>query len=330
MGIYNVHAGHCPQGKGAYGAVGILKESVEDRLVKNEIIYLLKEKGHTVYDCTVEEAVSAKECLSEIVKKCNQRKVDLDISIHLNSGRNDYSGDGQTGGTEVYNFSQQTQAVSDRICRNISSQLNIRNRGTKYSTNLYVLRNTKSPSILVECCFVDDKDDTDRWNYKQCAKAIVDGILGDSSQPGTSPSPLPDPAPSLNPQPSNGYIVDVDGFWGTGTTKATQKMFSSDIDGVVSRQSIKNKKYLKNATSGWKFYSNYEEFKKGSLMIKKLQLYIGMSGKDVDGIAGKTTIVSLQRFLINKGYSVGSYGADGYMGADTVKAWQRYINMINK
>ena len=31
MGTYNVHAGHCPQGKGASGAVGILQESVEDR-----------------------------------------------------------------------------------------------------------------------------------------------------------------------------------------------------------------------------------------------------------------------------------------------------------
>lgn len=36
MGTYNVHAGHCPQGKGASGAVGILQESVEDRIVKTK------------------------------------------------------------------------------------------------------------------------------------------------------------------------------------------------------------------------------------------------------------------------------------------------------
>ena len=330
--IYNVHAGHCPQGKGASGAVGILEESVEDRLVKDEIISQLRQKGHTVYDCTCEEALSASGCLKAIVKKCNQHAVNLDISIHLNSGRNDYEGDGATGGTEVYNFSEKTKAVSDRICQNISSRLNIRNRGTKYSRSLYVLKHTNSPAILVECCFVDDKDDADRWDYMKCASAIVDGILGNQSQtaPTPAPTPAPAPAPTPNLKPSVKDQVEVDGYWGIGTTKATQKMLSSDIDGVVSRQSLKNKKYLKNATSGWKFYSDYEDFKKGSLMIKKLQRYVGLSGKDADGIAGKTTVLYLQKFLIKKGYSVGSYGADGYMGADTVKAWQKYINEKNK
>ncbi len=52
MGTYNVHAGHCPQGQGASGAVGILQESVEDRIVKNEVIRLLRAEGNTVYDCT--------------------------------------------------------------------------------------------------------------------------------------------------------------------------------------------------------------------------------------------------------------------------------------
>ena len=55
MGTYNVHAGHCPQGKGASGAVGLLQESVEDRKVKNRVISALKNAGHTVYDCTCEE-----------------------------------------------------------------------------------------------------------------------------------------------------------------------------------------------------------------------------------------------------------------------------------
>ena len=45
MGTYNVHAGHCPQGKGASGAVGILQASVEDRIVKNEVIRLLEQRG---------------------------------------------------------------------------------------------------------------------------------------------------------------------------------------------------------------------------------------------------------------------------------------------
>lgn len=188
MAVYNVHAGHCPQGKGAYGAVGILKESVEDRIVKDEVIRLLRSEGHTVYDCTCEENTTVNGCLQKIVAKCNQHSVALDVSIHLNSGRNDYKGDKSTGGTEVWNYDTRTKAISDRICVNISKDLGIRNRGTKYSTSLYVLANTNSPALLVECCFVDDKDDANAWNAKKCAKAIVEGILNKKISSGSTSS----------------------------------------------------------------------------------------------------------------------------------------------
>lgn len=177
MGTYNVHAGHCPQGKGASGAVGILQESVEDRAVKNEVIRLLRAEGHTVYDCTCDENTTKQGCLNKIVAKCNQHSVDLDISIHLNSGRNDYGGDGSTGGVEVWNYDTGTQEISNRICEAIATELGIHNRRTKYDKDLFVLANTKSKALLVECCFVDDADDAKVWDAKRCAKAIVRGIL---------------------------------------------------------------------------------------------------------------------------------------------------------
>lgn len=174
---YNVHAGHCPQGQGASGAVGILQESVEDRAVKNEVIRLLRAEGHTVYDCTCDENTTKQGCLNKIVAKCNQHSVDLDISLHLNSGRNDYGGDGSTGGVEVWNYDTGTQEISDRICEAIATELGIHNRRTKYDKDLFVLANTKSKALLVECRFVDDADDAKVWDAKRCAKAIVRGIL---------------------------------------------------------------------------------------------------------------------------------------------------------
>ena len=39
---------------------------------------------------------------------------------------------------------------AERIAKNISNTLGIRNRGVKTSTKLYVLRKTKSPALLVE------------------------------------------------------------------------------------------------------------------------------------------------------------------------------------
>lgn len=185
MAKYNVHAGHCPQGKGASGATGLLKESVEDRLIKNEVIKLLKANGHTVYDCTCDTAETQSGCLSKIVSKCNQHSVDLDISIHLNSGKNDKKGDGKVGGFETWATANTgiKKQVSERIRKNMKA-IGFTDRGSKTTSGLYVLNHTKSKAILLEVCFVDDKDDYNLYKkvgYKAVAKAIVEGILGVSS-----------------------------------------------------------------------------------------------------------------------------------------------------
>ncbi len=48
----------------------------------------------------------------------------------------------------------------------------------KNASYLYVLKNTKAPAMLIECCFVDDKDDVALYDYKSMAEAIVYGITG--------------------------------------------------------------------------------------------------------------------------------------------------------
>lgn len=174
MASYNVHAGHCPDNQGACGAIGYLKESTEARRVKNYVIKYLEEAGQEVFDCTYEKRGTREECLQSIVSKCNQNKVELDISIHLNSG-------GGTG-CEVLNYDVRTREVSDRICKNVSTLLGIRNRGTKYAPELYVLKNTINLAVLIECCFVDCEIDKTAWNPELCAKGIVEGILGKTIQ----------------------------------------------------------------------------------------------------------------------------------------------------
>lgn len=178
MEAYNIHAGHAPVGTGgATGAVGLISESYEDRLVKNKVIEILRLYGKTVYDCTCDLGYNQAQVLNYIVKQCNRNSVTLDISIHLNSGRNDYGGDGITGGVEVYGYDNNLQEVGSRISENIASILGIRDRGYKTNNSLYVLRATKSPALLIECCFVDDRDDVNAWDANKCAIAIVSGIL---------------------------------------------------------------------------------------------------------------------------------------------------------
>lgn len=193
MAIYNVHGGHSLVCR---GASGLLDEVNEDRKVKNKVIELLRNAGHTVYDCTDDDGKTQNQNLSNIKNKCNAHKVDLDISIHLNAGRNDAGGDGKTGGVEVWNYSDKTKEVSDRICSNISTALGITNRGTKYTKSLYILNSTTAPALLVECCFVDDKDDAEHWNAYNCARAIAQGIMHGTGSLQNKPTPAPTPAPA--------------------------------------------------------------------------------------------------------------------------------------
>ena len=188
----NVHAGHNADGKVACGAVGLIKESTEARKVKNEVIKQLKALGHTVYDCTVDDAKNVSANLSEIVSKCNAHEADLDVSIHFNSGRNDKKGDGDNAGVEVWLYSTSSKAKSyaTNVCKAVAA-LGFDNRGVKYSTGLYVLKHTKAPAMLIECCFVDDADDIELYNYKTMAAAIVKGITGKTvSASGTSSTTL--------------------------------------------------------------------------------------------------------------------------------------------
>lgn len=168
----NVHGGHSLKCR---GASGLLDEVKEDRLVKDKLIELLKVNGHTVYDCTDNTGKTQSENLKTIVKRCNSHTVDWDISIHLNSGRNDKKGDGKTGGVEVYCYDQSSYNMAYKIARSIKDTLGIsyHEEPVKYRKDLYVLANTKAKAILVECCYVDDKDDYDKWSATKCAMAIA-------------------------------------------------------------------------------------------------------------------------------------------------------------
>ena len=183
----NVHAGHNPEGKTACGAIGLLKESTEARAVKDKVISMLKSQGHTVYDCTVDNGTSKNDVLKKIVAKCNEHEVDLDVSIHFNAGANKILNKVTTG-TEVFVYSSASKAKSyaQKVVNAISA-LGFKNRGVKTSTSLYVLKNTKNPAMLIECCFVDDPDDAELYNADKMAQAIVKGITGVTvSIPSTS------------------------------------------------------------------------------------------------------------------------------------------------
>lgn len=185
MTAYNVHGGHSLKCR---GASGLLDEVNEDREVKNKLIELLRANGYIVYDCTDDYSTTQKANLRNIVSKCNAHTVDLDISIHLNSGRNDSNGDGKTGGVEVFGYDDRIYGVAYKIAENISNTLGIGFHGSpvKYRKDLCVLRETRAKAILIECCFVDDRDDANRWDSTKCAMAIA-SALGCKTNVSTAP-----------------------------------------------------------------------------------------------------------------------------------------------
>ena len=170
--IINVHGGHSLKCR---GASGLLDEVNEDRAVKNKVIELLRNEGHTVYDCTDDNGKDQNSNLKVIVNKCNDHKVDLDVSIHLNAG-------GGTG-TEVYIYSDSSKAKdeAERIAKNISNTLGIRNRGVKVSKNFTVLKKSKMPALLVEVDFISNSIVEDICtSYDYCyvaAKNICNALL---------------------------------------------------------------------------------------------------------------------------------------------------------
>lgn len=247
----NVHAGHTKQNgrsAGAGSAKTGIYESVEDRKIKDEVIKILRAKGHTVYDCTA-EGNSMRDNLEKIVAKCNAHSVDLDISIHLNCFN------GQAHGTETHLYSSASKAkkYAERTCKNLAS-LGFTNRGIKVSPSLYVLRHTAAPAMLIETFFCDSVEDCSIYRtkgYKKVAEMIakaIDTKAETASKTYTGKLPAGTVGVGMGSTADVklwqkalcwfGDDVEVDGIFGKDTkakTIACQKRLGVEPDGYVGK-----------------------------------------------------------------------------------------------
>lgn len=180
--IFAINKGHSLTG-GDYGAVGHIIESKETRTLGNLVIDKLRDKGHTVIDCTVDTAVNVSYALNKIVQMENNSNAELFVSIHFNAG-------GGTG-TEVYiapntasmysnsSVYELNREIGSKVCLSISNACGWRNRGLK-EDYFFVLTNTKAKAILIEVCFVDSND-YKLYNANKVATAIVNALTNSSS-----------------------------------------------------------------------------------------------------------------------------------------------------
>ncbi|MCL2837923.1 MAG: N-acetylmuramoyl-L-alanine amidase [Oscillospiraceae bacterium] len=96
---------------------------------------------------------------------------DYCVSIHCNAG----------GGIGAETYAFVSGSFGDQLAQKIQAQLvnmGMRNRGVKYSQDLFMLRRPKAPAVLVELGFIDNANDNDILRNRQfdLAEAVTKGI----------------------------------------------------------------------------------------------------------------------------------------------------------
>lgn len=110
--------------------------------------------------------------------------------------------------------------------------------------------------------------------------------------------------------------LEVDGYWGTATTKALQTLLGTPVDGEVSSQSEYWLAKNPGLTTGWEWVA--ESKAEGSQLIVAMQKKLGVTK---DGLIGTNTIKALQKRLA-------AGDADGVFDAPSpaVKQLQNNLN----
>lgn len=164
-----INCGHTASGPGS-GAVGIVNESDNTRLVGQALMGLLRAAGINVIDCTIDWANTQNEYLAAAVALANRQDLDWFISIHFNASkyRNGH-------GVEVYTYEGRQYQDALDVCANIA-ELGFTNRGVKAGSGLYVIKKTKAKSMLIECCFCDNQQDIDTYRAAGGAEAVAKSI----------------------------------------------------------------------------------------------------------------------------------------------------------
>lgn len=167
-----IDAGHGGSDPGAIN--GTYKEKKAALGIALELGLALYRGGYEVYFTRTNDTFVS---LSDRCTISNLSDADLFVSVHLNS-----STSATASGIETYvyrNASTTARKVADKVQKQLIEATGAKDRGVKES-GFYVLKNTKSPAILVETGFISNSTECKKLfttDYQQTvAKAIYNGI----------------------------------------------------------------------------------------------------------------------------------------------------------
>lgn len=176
--VIAVDAGHGGTDPGAVSVSG-KKESELARLVADSLKKLLEGLGAKVIKVYDEDKDTP---LQIRVKKANAAGADIFVSIHFNSAK-----DKRAGGCEVLyygsdtGFSARGKKLAEILCKEISVSLGVKCRGSKKRGDLYVLKHTKMPAVIIEPLFLSNPEEEkileESTAVSRISSAVVRGIL---------------------------------------------------------------------------------------------------------------------------------------------------------
>ncbi len=138
-----------------------------------EIEKLLAEKSIEYHMIRTDDTYVSLEDRARIA---NELKAKLFISIHNNS----FTDASQSGILTTYNPNSPIGREIAKLMQSKIKDIGMRNREIMPRPNLYVLRHTEMPALLLEIGFISNKKDlkllTDTEFQKTCAQQIVSGI----------------------------------------------------------------------------------------------------------------------------------------------------------